>query len=110
MASFCGGFPFNQDDEGYLTLRLPKWGGTDEIPFVSITEDFGDFVHGVLLAPEKYDGKFNQAISVSAKPEGFVTVFEKGEISKRLQNVLILMLIPSQSLGRSLASCQLKTG
>ncbi|KAK7701713.1 hypothetical protein SLS64_010161 [Diaporthe eres] len=69
MALFCGGFPFNQDGEGYVTLLFPWWGGTDEIPFVSITEDFGDFVHGMLLAPEKYHGQFIQAISVSAKPE-----------------------------------------
>lgn len=82
MAPFCGGFPFNQDDEGYLTLRFPRWGGTDEIPFVSITEDFGDFVHGVLLAPENYHGKFIQAISISAKPEELVTAFEKGEVFK----------------------------
>lgn len=79
MAPFCGGFPFTQDDEGYLTLRFPRWGGTDEIPFISITDDFGDFVHGVLLAPERYHGKFIQAISVCAKPEELVTVFEKGE-------------------------------
>ncbi|KAG6354921.1 hypothetical protein INS49_004002 [Diaporthe citri] len=76
MAPFCGGFPFNQDDEGYLALRFPRW-GTDEIPFVSITEDFGDFVHGVLLAPEWYHGKFIQAISVNAKAEELVSAFEK---------------------------------
>lgn len=84
MAPFCGGFPFIQDDEGYLTLRFPRWGGTDEIPFVSIAEDFGDFVHGVLLAPEKYHGKFIQAMSISAKPEELVTAFEKGEKLRQL--------------------------
>lgn len=85
MAPFCGGFPFNQDDEGYLTFRFTQWGGTNEIPFVSITEDFGDIVHGVLLNPEKYRGKFIQGISVSAKPEKLVAVFEKGESPPRMQ-------------------------
>lgn len=84
MAPFCGGLPFNQDDEGYLTLRFPRWGGTGEIPFISITENFGDFVHGVLLALEQYYGKFIQAISVSAKPEELVSVFEKGENPEQL--------------------------
>lgn len=88
MAPFCGGFPFNQDDEGYLILRLPRWGGTNEILFVSITEDFGDIIHGVLLNPEKYHGKFIQAISVGAKPEELVAVFEKGEGPLRMQTTL----------------------
>lgn len=88
MAPFYGGFPCNQDDEGYLTLRCPCWGGTTETPFVSITKDFGDFVHGVLLNLAKYRGKFIQAISVSAKPEELVAVFEKGESPPRMQNTI----------------------
>lgn len=92
MAPFCGGFPFNKDDEGYLSLRLPRWGGTDEIPFVSIDEDFGDIVHGVLLTPEKYHGKSIQAFSVSAKPQELVTAFEKGKDSRPLNDYQLPML------------------
>lgn len=99
MAPFCGGFHFNQDGEGYVTLRLPRWGGTNEIPFVSVTEDFGEIVHGVLLNPAKYLGKVIQAFSVSAKPEELVAVFEKGE-SPRGCKIHCLDADPAQVIGK----------
>lgn len=77
-----GGFPFVADDEGYLTLRVPRWGGNDEIPFISIIEDYGDLVHGVFLAPEKYNGRLLQGISSSATPEQLVSDFQKGMAPK----------------------------
>ncbi|POR37239.1 NmrA family protein [Tolypocladium paradoxum] len=77
IADILGGFPFNADDEGFLTLHVPRWGGNDEIPFIAIEDDYGDFVHGVFLHPEAYNGRFIQAISETAKPEKLVDEFQK---------------------------------
>ncbi|KAK7397518.1 hypothetical protein QQX98_013113 [Neonectria punicea] len=77
MAPIMGGFPFVADEEGYLTLHVPRWGGNEEIPFVSIIEDYGDLVHGVFLAPKKYNGRLVQGISSSATAEQFVSDFQK---------------------------------
>ena len=77
VAPLVGGFPFTADEEGYLTLHTPRWGGNNQIPFISIIEDYGDLVHGVFLAPEKYNGRLIQGISASETPETLVSVFEK---------------------------------
>ncbi|KAH7114811.1 hypothetical protein EDB81DRAFT_702350 [Dactylonectria macrodidyma] len=66
VAPLFGGFPFTADKEGYLTLRIPRWGGNEEMPFISISDDYGDLVHGVFLAPETYNRRLVQAISSSA--------------------------------------------
>ncbi|KAK2749912.1 hypothetical protein FQN57_005329 [Myotisia sp. PD_48] len=77
MADFIGGFPFNADDEGYLTLRLPLTGGDERAPFISIQEDYGDLVHGVLLEPEKWAGKLIQGISDMSSFSDLPSIFEK---------------------------------
>ncbi|CAM1500601.1 Fc.00g097630.m01.CDS01 [Cosmosporella sp. VM-42] len=77
VAPLVGGFPFTADEEGYLTLHTPRWGGNNQIPYVSIIEDYGDLVHGVFLAPEKYNGRLIQGISASETPETLVSIFEK---------------------------------
>ncbi|KAF7542925.1 hypothetical protein G7Z17_g11162 [Cylindrodendrum hubeiense] len=77
IAPVMGGFPFDADEEGYLTLKVPRWGGNEEIPFISIIEDYGDIVHGVFLAPEKYNGRLVQAISASETTDKFVSDFQK---------------------------------
>lgn len=86
VAPIMGGFPFAPDSEGYLTLHVPRWGGNNQIPFISIIEDYGDLVHGVFLAPEKYNGRLVQGISASETPETFVSIFEKG---KRCRSLLM---------------------
>ena len=78
IAPALGGFPFTPDEEGYLTLHVPRWGGNDEIPFIAIGEDYGDLVHGILLDPKKYNGRLVQGISASATAEKLVSDFEKG--------------------------------
>jgi hypothetical protein len=78
LAPFLGGFPLDADEEGYLTLRIPRWGRSDEIPFIALGEDFGDIVHGVLLDPSANDGKLIQALSESATPTELVEAFERG--------------------------------
>ncbi|KAH7148454.1 hypothetical protein EDB81DRAFT_463608 [Dactylonectria macrodidyma] len=77
VAPAMGGFPFVTDEEGYLTLHVPRWGGNEEIPFISIIEDYGDLVHGVFLAPEKYSGRLVQGISDSRTADHLVSGFQK---------------------------------
>ncbi|KAM5352632.1 hypothetical protein ACJ41O_005354 [Fusarium nematophilum] len=77
IAPFMGGFPFTPDEEGYLTLQMPRWGGSEEIPFIAIGDDYGDLVHGIFLDPKKYNGRLVQGISSSETAEKFVSVFEK---------------------------------
>ncbi|KAF5580813.1 hypothetical protein FPANT_9210 [Fusarium pseudoanthophilum] len=78
FAPALGGFPFTTDDEGYLTLRVPCWGGNEEIPFISIGDDYGDLVHGIFLDPKKYNGCLVQGISASETTEKLVSEFGKG--------------------------------
>ncbi|RFN47255.1 family protein 1 [Fusarium flagelliforme] len=77
FAPLLGGFPFSADEEGYMTLLVPHWGGNGKIPFISIGDDYGDLVHGIFLDPEKYNGRLVQGISASDTPEKLVSEFEK---------------------------------
>ncbi|KAL3430005.1 hypothetical protein BDV09DRAFT_189642 [Aspergillus tetrazonus] len=56
IAPIFGGFPFTPDAEGILTFRCPRWGGKEDVPFVSIAEDYGDIVHGLFLDPVTWNG------------------------------------------------------
>ncbi|KNG88354.1 NmrA-like family protein [Aspergillus nomiae NRRL 13137] len=76
-ADVFGGFPTTPDEEGYITFRAPLWGDDEHPSFVSITHDFGDIVHGILLEPEQWDGK-----SVPAASD--VMTFE--QLTQTLQN------------------------
>lgn len=78
FAPALGGFPFTTDEEGYLTLRVPRWGGNEEIPFISIGDDYGDLVHGIFLDPKKYNGRLVQGISASETIEKLVSEFGRG--------------------------------
>ncbi|RKK37512.1 hypothetical protein BFJ67_g12308 [Fusarium oxysporum f. sp. cepae] len=71
-----GGFPFLTDEEGYVTLRFPRWGGNEEMPFVSIEHDYGDIVNGVFQEPEKCHGQLIQGISESAPASRMAEAFE----------------------------------
>ncbi|KAF4977787.1 hypothetical protein FZEAL_5753 [Fusarium zealandicum] len=77
LAPVMGGFPFVTDEEGYLTLHVPRWGGNEEIPFIAIGDDYGDLVHGIFLDPEKYNGRLVQGISDSETADKLVSEFEK---------------------------------
>lgn len=52
-----GGFPFNADGEGYLTLKVPKL--SKDMAFIVVTEDYADIVRGVFQNPK------NGIVSVS---------------------------------------------
>ncbi|OJJ67586.1 hypothetical protein ASPBRDRAFT_47640 [Aspergillus brasiliensis CBS 101740] len=56
-----GGFPIKQDEEGYLTYRIPLWGGREDAPWISVTDDLGDIVHGIFLNPLRWNGRLVQA-------------------------------------------------
>ncbi|KOS42295.1 hypothetical protein ACN38_g6804 [Penicillium nordicum] len=65
MARVFGGFPFFPDENGVTTLCTPRWGTEKDMPagWISVNEDFGDIVHGVLTEPEKYHKKGVEALS-----------------------------------------------
>ncbi|KAJ5974919.1 hypothetical protein N7481_008626 [Penicillium waksmanii] len=63
MQTLLGGFPCNKDKDGYLTCRAPLWGGIEDVPWVSITDDFGDMVHGIFLDPIRWNHRPVQAVA-----------------------------------------------
>ncbi|KID77903.1 NmrA-like family domain-containing oxidoreductase himF [Metarhizium brunneum] len=77
FVELMGGFPFTADADGYLSLRLPRIGGDDKLPFIAMKDDYGDLVHGVLLQPETYNGQLIQAASEMAKPDELVAKFQR---------------------------------
>jgi hypothetical protein len=81
VAPALGGFPHVLDDEGYLTFRVPNWGGDDQVPFVSIGEDYGDIVHGIFLDPERWNDHLVQGVSNICGFDKMVADFEKGAFS-----------------------------
>ncbi|KAL4930456.1 NmrA/HSCARG family protein [Aspergillus undulatus] len=55
-APIFGGFPFTPDLDGTLIFRCPRWGGREDVPFISISDDYGDIVHGLFLDPARWNG------------------------------------------------------
>ncbi|KAF7716746.1 NmrA-like family domain-containing oxidoreductase [Penicillium ucsense] len=77
IAPIFGGFPHIADAEGYLTFVAPKWGGKEEVPFISMTDDFGDIVHGIFLDPGRWSHKVIPGCSDICSFEDLVSTFEK---------------------------------
>ncbi|EEH38931.1 hypothetical protein PAAG_01393 [Paracoccidioides lutzii Pb01] len=77
IAEVMGGFPFETDSEGYVTLSQPLPGGVGLVPFIAIEEDYGDLVHGVLINPDTWSGKVIQAISELATFPEITEAFTK---------------------------------
>ncbi|EAW15298.1 NmrA/HSCARG family protein [Aspergillus clavatus NRRL 1] len=77
MAPIFGGFPHVPDSEGFLTFVAPKWGGKEDVPFVSIADDFGDIVQGMLLDPLRWNGQVIHGCSDICSFEDLVSGFEK---------------------------------
>ncbi|KAH7063865.1 hypothetical protein BKA63DRAFT_183817 [Paraphoma chrysanthemicola] len=78
LAPIFGGLPYIPGDDGVYVLRVPKWGGKEDVPFISITNDYGDIVHGVFLEPEKWNGKLVQGVSEIKSFDEVVAAFERG--------------------------------
>ncbi|KJZ75357.1 hypothetical protein HIM_05283 [Hirsutella minnesotensis 3608] len=76
LAKLLGGFPYEDDADGYRTLRTPRWGGDGKMPLIAVEEDWGDLVHGVLLDPGSYDKQFIQGISDLVTPEDLTKLFQ----------------------------------
>ncbi|GAB1205850.1 hypothetical protein APSETT445_004529 [Aspergillus pseudonomiae] len=63
VAPVFGGFPYFPDDHGYLTFRVPYWGGDEHVPWLSVSDDFGDIVQGIFLDPGRWNGHFVHGVS-----------------------------------------------
>lgn len=77
--NFCyglGGFPFYRTRDGKLQLRAPLYGGKEDMPWLSVKDDFGDIVHGIFLNPQKYNGMtiqaFSQQLSFAEMAQSFI--------------------------------------
>jgi hypothetical protein len=58
---------------------MPRWGGKEDVPFISIGDDYGDIVHGIFLEPEKWNGKLVQGVSDIKSLDEVVAAFERGK-------------------------------
>ncbi|EYE97682.1 NmrA/HSCARG family protein [Aspergillus ruber CBS 135680] len=76
VAPVFGGFPHFPDNEGILTFRTPNWGGEENVPWLSVTEDFGDIIHGIFLSPEKWNNRFVHGVSDPGSFQYLVKSFE----------------------------------
>lgn len=65
-------------EDGTLVFRAPKWGGKEDVPFVAVGNDYGDIVHGILLEPERWNGKLVQAVSDVRSFDEMTQAFEVG--------------------------------
>lgn len=79
VAPVFGGFPHFPDEEGYLTFRVPNWGGDNQVPFLSITDDYGDIVQGIFLDPVRWNGHVVHGASQILSFDQLVANFEEGE-------------------------------
>ncbi|GKZ25466.1 hypothetical protein AbraIFM66951_003331 [Aspergillus brasiliensis] len=76
-AACFGGFPLNEDEEGYLTFTSPRLGGPGEVPWIAVAEDFGDQIHGLFLDPAPYHGRTVQLFSDAVPLEVVTQTFSE---------------------------------
>ncbi|RAL02581.1 NmrA/HSCARG family protein [Aspergillus ibericus CBS 121593] len=88
-ADLFGGFPLIPDEEGYLTYKTPLWGGKEDFPWISITDDFGDLVHGVFLNPGRWNRRVVQGVGQVSGSEGVSKVF--GEVTGKKTRYIPLL-------------------
>ncbi|RSL75630.1 hypothetical protein CEP51_010688 [Fusarium floridanum] len=73
-----GGFATTPDAEGFLTYRVPAMGNDPEsVPWLAVADDYGDFVHGVFLDPERWNGRYIHGVSESASFAGLTAKFQE---------------------------------
>ncbi|KAL4860933.1 hypothetical protein BDV12DRAFT_208653 [Aspergillus spectabilis] len=77
LAPVFGGFPFIPDKDGYLTLVAPKWGPKEDVPFIAMSDDFGDIVQGMFLDPKAVAGQVVHGCSDICSFDQLVGMFEK---------------------------------
>ena len=78
VAPVFGGFPHFLDEEGYLTFRVPHWGGDNRVPFLGVHDDFGDIVQGIFLDPARYNEHVVHGASDLRTFDQLVADFEDG--------------------------------
>lgn len=83
VAPVFGGFPYFPDPEGFLTFRVPHWGGDNKVPFLSITEDYGDIIHGIFLEPARWNGRVIHGVSNIIGFDELTATFEAGMFQKK---------------------------
>lgn len=76
VAPVFGGFPHFPDDQGFLTFRVPQWGGQEDVPWLSISDDFGDIVQGLYLEPERFSDNIVHGVSYIDSFDGIVAAFQ----------------------------------
>ena len=75
-----GGFATIPDAEGFLTYRVPAMGNDPEsVPWLAVADDYGDFVHGVFLDPERWNRQYIHGVSESASFAELTAKFQKRE-------------------------------
>lgn len=62
-APIFGGFPWFPDESGRLKFSCPYWGGKEDVPWVSVSDDFGDIVQGAFLDPSAWNGHYIHGLS-----------------------------------------------
>ncbi|KAF5485080.1 NmrA-like family domain-containing protein [Colletotrichum siamense] len=73
-----GGFAMIKDAEGYLTWETPAMGNNPEsVPWLAVADDYGDFVHGVFLDPQRWNGCYIHGVSDSSSFAEMTAKFEE---------------------------------
>ncbi|KAH0433006.1 NmrA family protein [Colletotrichum camelliae] len=73
-----GGFAMIKDAEGYLTWETPAMGNSPEsVPWLAVADDYGDFVHGVFLDPQRWNGRYIHGVSDSSSFAEMTAKFEE---------------------------------
>lgn len=90
MQTLLGGFPAKKDEEGFLTCKSPLWGGIEDVPWVSITDDFGDLVHGIFLDPIRWNHRPVQTVADPMSFGEMTRIFSLGKWSNMRQCLIEL--------------------
>ncbi|KFA80083.1 hypothetical protein S40288_08202 [Stachybotrys chartarum IBT 40288] len=76
-----GGFAMIPDAEGYLTWETPRMSNTPEsVPWLAVTDDYGDIVHGAFLDPEKWNRRYVHGVSTSSSFSEMTAKFQEGGV------------------------------
>lgn len=54
------------------------WGGKEDVPWLSMTDDYGDIIQGLFLEPEKWNGHVVHGVSDIRSFSELVGAFQQG--------------------------------
>lgn len=97
MQGLLGDFPEKKDNDGYLICRAPFWGGEEQVPWINMSDDFGDLVHGIFLDPTRWNHRPVQAAGDPMSFGEMTRIFSLGMFSP--QNELNSPLMLASSYG-----------